>query len=447
MKWCSMPSVTTKSAMTPSRMGLTTWIVSGALPTISSASFPTARIRVPSRLTATSECSWKALLVGAARWISPIVNGDQLALCPPRGELARHVLISPLDMPGVAQEALSFGAHGCDHERGARSDVRDLHVSPAQPAWPMDHRVETPFDSDPGAHLRELVHVLETILVHILRDDRFAVRLGHRRHVLGLEVSGETGKRPRRHVVGLQSARRLASDLKPSLASLDFGPGLLELQEHHVEALRPAALQSELAPRSRNRQRVSSSLEVIGDDRVLGAPKVRDSVDHNPVGADALDAGTHLDEQAAESLGVRFTRCVENVRPALGEHCCQQDVLCACNRGQVEDYAFSVQTVGLRKDLGLRLGDASAHLAQRPKVLLDAARTDVVAARARQARPSKAPKQSSEQHYRRPHAPAQVAGHLAGLGARHMQNDGALALRTAAEPAEDLGHEKGVRHT
>ncbi len=57
MKWCSMPSVTTKSAITPSRIGRTTWIVSGARPTISSASFPTARIRVPSRFTATSEGS------------------------------------------------------------------------------------------------------------------------------------------------------------------------------------------------------------------------------------------------------------------------------------------------------------------------------------------------------------------------------------------------------
>ena len=57
MKWWSMPSVTTKSAMTPSRIGRTTWIASGVRPTISCALRPIARIRVPSLFTATSDGS------------------------------------------------------------------------------------------------------------------------------------------------------------------------------------------------------------------------------------------------------------------------------------------------------------------------------------------------------------------------------------------------------
>jgi len=52
-----MPSVTTKSAITPSRIGRTIWIDSGARPTISNACLPTARMRVPSRFTATSDGS------------------------------------------------------------------------------------------------------------------------------------------------------------------------------------------------------------------------------------------------------------------------------------------------------------------------------------------------------------------------------------------------------
>ena len=52
-----MPSVTTKSAIMPSRIGRTTWMVSGARPTISKACLPTARIRLPSRFTATSDGS------------------------------------------------------------------------------------------------------------------------------------------------------------------------------------------------------------------------------------------------------------------------------------------------------------------------------------------------------------------------------------------------------
>ncbi len=45
--------MTTKSAITPSRIGRTTWTASGVRPTISKAWPPTARIRVPSRLIAT----------------------------------------------------------------------------------------------------------------------------------------------------------------------------------------------------------------------------------------------------------------------------------------------------------------------------------------------------------------------------------------------------------
>src|ERR1700687_4112597 len=138
-----MPSVTTKSAMTPSRIGRTTWIVSGARPTISSACRPTARMRVPSRFTATKEGLLATipapfpemsavelprsipiflpsqLLVGMS-WIAPLgVDRDPLDLRADRGQLARHVLVAALDMPGVVEQALAFGAEGSDHQRRA----------------------------------------------------------------------------------------------------------------------------------------------------------------------------------------------------------------------------------------------------------------------------------------------------------------------------------------
>ena len=56
-----MPSVTTKSAIAPSRIGRTTWIDSGARPTIANAWFPTARIRVLSRLTAARDGSFTTM--------------------------------------------------------------------------------------------------------------------------------------------------------------------------------------------------------------------------------------------------------------------------------------------------------------------------------------------------------------------------------------------------
>jgi hypothetical protein len=49
-------------------------------------------------------------------------------------------------------------------------------------------------------------------------------------------------------------------------------------------------------------------------------------------------------------------------------------------------------------------------------MLLDATRTNVVAAWPRQARTPKASEQSAEKQNRRAHSPPQVVSHIAGLG-------------------------------
>ena len=64
MKWRSMASVTSKSAMTPSRIGRMATMLPGVLPSIFLASMPTASTRLLARLlmlTATTEGSLRTM--------------------------------------------------------------------------------------------------------------------------------------------------------------------------------------------------------------------------------------------------------------------------------------------------------------------------------------------------------------------------------------------------
>src|SRR6478609_9669946 len=73
------------------------------------------------------------------------VSVDHLAgdLCADRRQLARHVLVTAIDMPRVAKHALALGAECGDHQGRAGTDVRDCELGTAQPAWAMHHRVNT----------------------------------------------------------------------------------------------------------------------------------------------------------------------------------------------------------------------------------------------------------------------------------------------------------------
>src|SRR5258708_29449250 len=96
------------------------------------------------------------LLVGMS-WIAPLgVDGDPLDLRADRCQLAGHVLVAALYVPGIAEQALAFGAKGGDHERRAGANVGDRHLGPAQPAWTVHDRMKPSLDVDARTHLREL---------------------------------------------------------------------------------------------------------------------------------------------------------------------------------------------------------------------------------------------------------------------------------------------------
>src|SRR5207249_7649219 len=110
------------------------------------------------------------LLVGAVAGTGLRIDADRLDARAHRGQLAHHVLVAALDVPRVAQKALTLGAEGGDDERGPGPDVGNRELGSTQTRRPVHDRVQASFDGDARAHLELLAHVPEAVLVHVLGD-------------------------------------------------------------------------------------------------------------------------------------------------------------------------------------------------------------------------------------------------------------------------------------
>src|SRR3989475_3377936 len=304
-------------------------------------------------------------------------------------------------MPGVAQDAIALGAQRRDHKCRTRADVRDGELGSAETCRAVHDCMQAALDSDAGAHLGELAHMLEAVLVDVLRDHALAIGLRHERHVLSLEVGRKTGKRPGRHVDRLQRRLPVPRDAKPSVARLDAGTGLLELEQQELQVLRPCALDQQLAADGGCRDGVRPRLQVVRDHRVLGAAEVDRPVHDQPLGADAIDLGAHLGQETAQVLHVWLPGGIEDLGLAVRGHRGQEDVFRPGHRREVEHDATAAQPVRGGDDLIVRLVDVGAHLAQGSEVLLDPTRPDVVAAWPGHPRVAEARDEGSEQDDRR----------------------------------------------
>ena len=344
----------------------------------------------------------------------------------------------------MAQHALTLGAERGDDQRSARSNVGHSKLGALQPARTVHEGVQPPLDADAGSHPRELIHMLETILVNVFGDHRLALGLCHERHVLRLEIRRKSGIWPRGHVGGFDRRVAPATDAKPALAGLDVRACLLELQEHDVQVLGPAALQSQLTAGGSHSDGVGARLEIVRDHRVLGSTQLPHAIDDQPLGADALDPGSHLAEQRAQVLHVRFPRCVEDLGAALRQHGREEDVLGAGYRRKIEHYPRPAQPRGLRHQLCLRLLDPGAHLAQSAQVLLDPSGSDVIAAGPWQTRLAEAADQRAEEQDGGPHAAPELIRNLAGASAGGVDPYLPLPTRRPAEPGDDLAHQSRV---
>src|SRR5438094_9756990 len=101
------------------------------------------------------------LLVGAVTGTGLRIDADGLDARAHRGQLAHHVLVASLDVPRVAQQALTLGAEGGDDERGAGPDVRNRELAPAPTRRPVHDGVPAAFAGDGRAPLDPPAAVLE----------------------------------------------------------------------------------------------------------------------------------------------------------------------------------------------------------------------------------------------------------------------------------------------
>ena len=97
-------------------------------------------------------------------------------------------------MEGIEHNGVAVGGQAGEDQRRARAHVERAHRRPRQPRHPADHRVAT-LVADVRAHAVELGDKPESVVEHVLGDDRGAVRGGEQRDGQGHEVGGETGER------------------------------------------------------------------------------------------------------------------------------------------------------------------------------------------------------------------------------------------------------------
>jgi hypothetical protein len=171
-----------------------------------------------------------------------------------------------------------------------------------------------------------------------------------------------------------------------------------------------------------------------------------DAVDHDARRSDAADVGTHLDEHVAHVDDLGLARGVVDGRRPVGEHGGGDDVLRGSDAREREGDVGAVQALRRRVQLAVGELERRAHRLQPGDVHVDRARTEVVAARHRQAHFA-APGQQRAEHVDRGADPLdQLVGsdgdELSVVGQHEPAALG--APRSDAEGGEELAHDRHV---
>ena len=129
------------------------------------------------------------------------------------------------------------------------------------------------------------------------------------RHELRLHVGGEARERARDHV-GRRAGRSGPWHRTRSPVDLDGGAALLQLGEGRGEVARRRAGHGDVAAGDGPRHEERARLDAVGDDPVARAAELGHALDLDPLGARALDAGAHGDEEPREVRHLRLARGV-----------------------------------------------------------------------------------------------------------------------------------------
>src|SRR5262249_2046422 len=161
--------------------------------------------------------------VGAKRRVGQLLTlVAELDLGAQRTELARHILVTALDVPRLADLGRPAATEGGDDQSGAGADVWHADVGAVESSWTADERI-TPICGDASTHPGQFGNVLEAVLIDRLGDNARAFRLCHECHVLGLQVGRKDGWRPGKQVDGPKRSRQVPPYADRAFTGLHLG--------------------------------------------------------------------------------------------------------------------------------------------------------------------------------------------------------------------------------
>src|SRR2546430_1378423 len=188
------------------------------------------------------------------------------AVFPPAPPPTR--LIAPVQVIDILKDGRPSGAESRHDEGSAGTDIRHIDRAAVERAGSRDHCAAA-FDIDVRTQLAELRHVLKTVFEDRLRDDAPTVRLRHEADEGRLQVRGEAGVRPGRHVDRLHPLTAPHPEAVRPIFHPDAPPP--QLADQGPQVSRYNIFEDSLTTRRRDGDRVGPSLDVVGDDAMRRA--------------------------------------------------------------------------------------------------------------------------------------------------------------------------------
>ena len=265
------------------------------------------------------------------------------------------------------------------------------------------------------------------------RQHRCPIGHGQHRHELRLHVGREG--RERRGRKGERAQFAVRGDSDAALIGIDLHPGLAQRDDDGVHVVFIGPGEIERAPGDGHGAGIAARLDPVGHHAIGRAMQPFAAMDHQPVGADAFDIGTHGDQQLAQIDDFRLTRGIVEDAGALGERGSHQRIFRRPHRHDREGEVTTRQAA---------IGHAGADIAcgnfkdrakgfERLEMKIDRPVADGAAARQRHPRFARTSEQGAKHQDRRAHLAHDVVRCLGrGDTARAHSEDAAEILGPCA---------------
>src|SRR3989442_10016259 len=216
-------------------------------------------------------------------------------------ELADDLLVATIQVVRIVEHGGPPGAEGGHHERRAGADVGHRDRPATQLAGTGDDRAAT-LHNDVRPQLAKFWDMLEAVFEYGLRNMAAPVRLRHQADKGRLQIRRESGVRPGRHVDRLQVAVALHPEAVRPVLHLDAGRPQLEHHGSKVGGL--DVFEHALPTGRRDRKRIRSRPDVVGDYAGGGAAELGDAFDLQHIGTDPVDPAAPLAKEHRQGADV-----------------------------------------------------------------------------------------------------------------------------------------------